>query len=319
MSRWSPRASSGGRPDDVPFPRVSRRNPHRTLRVTVEAQPGDQQDRRGVLTVLSGAHPGTLVPIDEAVVLGRTDEADVVLDDESLSRRHARFMRMHGQYYLQDLDSTNGTFVDGHRISTPVTLEDGSRIQLGKSTLLRFALQDDREFRASLEMYEATVRDGLTGLFNRHYFDQQLANEVSFAIRHERPLAVVFVDADHFKRINDTRGHAAGDEVLRALARLLTETVRAEDVVARVGGEEFVVLVRDIPTAGMLAIGERLRAGVEALEVTFEGERIPVTVSVGVATLEGAGDAPSPEGLLARADAALYRAKEAGRNRVQLA
>jgi diguanylate cyclase (GGDEF)-like protein len=288
----------------------------RTLRVTVEAQGGDPE-RRGVLMVLGGGRPGTLITIgDEPVVVGRTDESDVVLGDESLSRRHARFMKMHGQHFIQDLGSTNGTFVDGAKVSEPVALEEGARIQLGKNTLLRFALQDEHEYRASLELYEATVRDPLTGLHNRYYFDERLQSEFAFAKRHGVPLSVLFVDADHFKQVNDTYGHPAGDEVLRRLAELLAETVRAEDVVARIGGEEFVLLIRDVAPEGLLVIAERLRAGAEAMVVEHEEHRISFTVSIGIATLTADSDYASPQGLVAEADALLYQAKEAGRNRV---
>lgn len=292
----------------------------RTVEVVVSAQAGTDDTRRGVLTVLGGPRTGAVIDISgEPIVIGRTDEADVVMPDQSLSRRHARFTPVHGQYFVTDLDSTNGTFVRGERVERTVELSDGARIQLGEKTLLRFSLLDDAEYEASASLYESTVRDALTGVFNRHYFNERIASEFSFAKRHERSLSVVFIDADHFKRVNDTYGHPAGDAVLRALAQVLTDTVRTEDVVARIGGEEFIVIVRDIEPVGMLAIGERLRSAVEELHIEHEGTVIPITVSIGVATLSAETDYPSAEGLVAEADAALYRAKEAGRNRVHLA
>lgn len=269
--------------------------------------------------VLGGGRAGTLIPVGpEPIVIGRDEEATVVLADESLSRRHARFVKLHGRYFIQDLDSTNGSFVDGRRITEAEALEDGARVQLGNGTLLRFVLQDEREYRASLELYESTVRDPLTGLYNRHFFDERLASEYAFAKRHGTFLSVVFVDADHFKQINDTFGHPAGDEVLRRVSGLLSETIRAEDVAARIGGEEFVVLVRDIAPKGIVTIAERIRAGVEALSIEHETQRIAVTVSVGVATMSPERAFDTPEALVASADAALYAAKAAGRNRVQV-
>ena len=298
---------------------MGKRDPKSTVEVDVEAKPTDGGARRGVLTVLGGITTGSVIDISgEPVVVGRTDEADVTIDDHSLSRRHARFTAVRGHYYVSDLDSTNGTFVTGERIEKTVELTDGVRVQLGEATLLRFSLQDEAEYAASSRLYEATVKDALTGVYNRHYLEERLEAEFAFAQRHERPLSVLYVDADHFKNVNDTYGHAAGDEVLRALAKLLIDTVRTEDVVARIGGEEFVVLVRDIEARNMLSIGERLRSAVEELHIEHEGTTIPITVSVGVATMSREAVYASAEGLLAQADAALYTAKEEGRNRVQL-
>lgn len=299
---------------------MRKRSPKSTVQVEVDAKKGTDGDRRGVLTVLGGPRTGAVIDISgEPIVIGRTDEADVVMDDQSLSRRHARFTPMHGQYFVTDLKSTNGTFVNGERIETTTELSNRARIQLGQATLLRFSLVDDAEYEATSRLYEATVRDALTGAYNRHYFEERIASEFSFAQRHERPLSVLFIDADHFKLVNDTHGHAAGDEVLRALTKLILDTVRTEDVVARIGGEEFVVIVRDIEPVGILAIAERVRSGVEGLHIEYEGVTIPITISIGVATMSPETGYPSAEGLVAQADAALYQAKETGRNRVHLA
>ncbi len=274
----------------------------------------------GVLTVLSGGRPGMIIPVGEQeLVIGRTEESTVALYDESLSRRHARFTKDGGRYFVDDLESTNGTFVNGERVERAVPLDDGARIQLGVGTLLRFSLQNDAELAVTKRIYEATVRDPLTGCFNRHFFDERLTAELSYAKRHGAPLAVLFVDADHFKQVNDTHGHAAGDEVLRRLSDLLRESVRSEDILARFGGEEFVILVRGTLDAGVRVVAERVRAGVEALKIEFEGQHIPMTVSVGIASMGPGKPVGSASDLLALADGALYRAKEAGRNRVEVA
>ena len=299
---------------------MTKRLHSQTIRVEVEADPSHEGERRGVLMVLGGGRAGTLIDIGpEPIVIGRDEEATIALADESLSRKHARFVKLHGRCFIQDLGSTNGTFVDGRRITEPEPLEDGARIQLGMATLFRFVLQDEREYRASVEMYEATVRDPLTGLHNRLFFDERMASEFAFAKRHGSRLSVIFVDADHFKNINDTWGHPVGDEVLRKVAGLIGDTVRTEDIVARIGGEEFVVVVRDIPQAGLAALAERIRAGVERLVVEHEEKRVPITVSIGVATMDPEHTFESPQALVAEADAALYASKEAGRNRVTFA
>jgi two-component system cell cycle response regulator len=278
-------------------------------------------ERRGVLTLLAGPQPGRLVPLNDGeLTVGRSaEEAMVSLDDDSLSRRHARFFRAHRRYFVEDLGSTNGTFVEGVRVTAPTPLEDGMRIQIGAHVVMRFAMRDAAEVEATRRIYESTVKDRLTGVFNRQYLDERLLSEMSYAKRHGTPLSVLFVDADHFKRVNDTHGHATGDEVLRQIAGVLARIIRTEDVVARYGGEEFVVVVRGIGPVGVLAVGERLRVGVEELEITIQGVRLQVTVSIGVATQSAEQDYAGVAELLAVADAALYRAKETGRNRVVLA
>ena len=292
----------------------------KTIQIDVKPEAPPAAARRGVLTVIAGPRPGMILPIGEGELsVGRSEEANVALDDESLSRRHARFFARDGRCFVEDLGSTNGTFVDGARASGPVSLEDGQRVQLGLSTVLRFSLQDEAELEATRRLYEATVRDPLTGVFNRHYLDECLRVELSYAKRHGTSLSILFVDADHFKRVNDTYGHAAGDEVLRRLAAFLRDALRTEDVVARFGGEEFVLVLRGIDAVGVLAVAERIRAGTEALRIAHEGRPIPVTVSVGVATQSPEREFATSEELVATADGALYQAKAAGRNRIFLA
>jgi two-component system cell cycle response regulator len=153
--------------------------------------------------------------------------------------------------------------------------------------------------------------DELTGLPNRRFLLTQLSALVSGARRHERPLSVVMVDIDHFKAVNDTHGHAAGDSVLAAVATTLSERLREEDWVGRLGGEEFLALLPDEDPEGAAVVAEGLRSAIEHIGVREGTETLRVTVSVGWATLEEGEDA---EGLLRRADEALYAAKAAGRN-----
>jgi len=291
-----------------------------TLRVSLSDASTPKGDLRGVLAVLTGSKPGMLVPIEgEDLTVGRSADAVLVLDDDSLSRLHARFFALQDKYFVQDLGSTNGTLIDGERIEQPVQLVDGARIQLGLSTVLRFMLQGEQEFLTAQRLYDSSVRDALTGLYNRHCFEDRFRAEFGYAQRHGDPLSVLFVDVDHFKKVNDTYGHAAGDEVLRQLGAFLIAQVRDEDLVARIGGEELVLVLRGIGQEGALRAAERLRAGIEALQIAHEGRRIPITVSVGLCSL-GAGSAiETAAELLARADAALYQAKESGRNLVRVA
>jgi diguanylate cyclase (GGDEF)-like protein len=267
----------------------------------------------GVLVVLSGSHSGALYILDQReTAIGRARTNQVWLTDEGLSRVHCRIVRREDGYFLEDARSTNGTICQGLPVTAPRPLQDGDRIAIGRSTLLRFSLQDDVERHASRQTLELQIRDPLTNLPNRRHFDGRLHAEYAFARRHNAPLAVLMVDLDHFKRVNDTLGHAAGDAVLRAVAQAVEGALRVEDTVGRYGGEELVVLVRGIETEGVRQLGERLRSLVEALRIPFGKELLSVTTSIGGAMLTRTYTCG--EELITAADRALYRAKEQGRN-----
>ncbi|MFZ5656081.1 MAG: GGDEF domain-containing protein [Pseudomonadota bacterium] len=160
-----------------------------------------------------------------------------------------------------------------------------------------------------------SVRDPLTGLFNRRHLTDALEREVKRCDRRERPLSVVMIDVDHFKRFNDLHGHAAGDAVLKAVAQALQATTRSEDILCRYGGEEFTLVMPEAGHADALRRAEQIRQAVSQVEVVHDGARLPpLTASLGVASYPEAGRDPCV--LLSQADAALYRAKAAGRNQV---
>ncbi|HEY3957534.1 MAG TPA: GGDEF domain-containing protein [Streptosporangiaceae bacterium] len=162
----------------------------------------------------------------------------------------------------------------------------------------------------------AARTDGKTGLLNASAWQREADTEISRAVRTGQPVALLLVDADHFKRVNDTHGHLAGDQVLAGLAGALRQQARGCDLVGRFGGEEFVVLLPGTDAAQAHVVAERLRGQVSAMAVAVAGGEVRVTVSIGVAVLGAHGeDVP---GLLATADVALYQAKEAGRNQVCL-
>ena len=166
-------------------------------------------------------------------------------------------------------------------------------------------------------MYESALRDGLTKAFNKKYFTDRLESELTFALRHESPLALVMFDIDHFKKVNDTHGHQAGDLVLSEISTLLTGALRAEDVFARYGGEEFAVICRGTDLSQAQIVGERMRKAVEGHRFDFEGTHIPVTISVGIAGLPDPAVKDAAD-LVSRADKALYQSKHGGRNRVTI-
>jgi two-component system cell cycle response regulator len=287
-----------------------------TTRDELETKDGELQ---GTLTVLVGSEVGAVFVLDQPrTLIGRNEQARITLVDEGISREHASIVRNGPHYELEDHGSTNGTFIGNERITVRTRLREGARIRCG-DTLLRFALQDDVEQEASRRIYEMSVRDGLTGLYNRRHFDERIESEFAFAVRHKTALCVMLCDIDHFKKVNDRYGHRGGDCVLRAVADRLREGVRTEDLVARYGGEELAIVARAIDFAGARAFAERMRIMIERSSVDWQGQPIAVTLSIGVAHNHAGPMVKSADQLVAAADHALYGAKDAGRNRVQTA
>ena len=272
--------------------------------------------QRTVIKVLTGLEAGRvhLVVTDELIV-GRQSTCDLRIDDSSLSRQHCRIHKSNGVFFVEDLGSRNGTQVNGVRIKAPVRLEDGALIQLAAGTIIMFSHQEDLEVQAEQRLYASAVLDPLTGLHNRRHLDARLKSEFAFANRHGTPLSVLLIDIDHFKKINDTYGHAGGDAALRQLADRLQRAVRIEDIVARYGGEEFAVVARGIEGAGAMLLAERIRENVAKIQVAHEDTIISFTISVGVTTMSRERVFDSVASVLKAADDGLYKAKETGRNR----
>jgi len=271
---------------------------------------------RGVLIEMSGATAGRVHSLhSEEFSIGRGPECTLFYDDKTLSRTHATIRHTQGQYVLDDAGSLNGCFVNRERVAHRV-LNHGDRLRLASGVRVQFQLVSENEEKVLTHLYEASVKDGLTGLHNRRCLDERLQEEVSHARRQDSPLFALIVDVDHFKHVNDTFGHLAGDEILRRMADLLKDQARREDMVARYGGEEFALVVRNPTQKHAGQLGERLRRAVEAMEVLFDDQSLKVTVSVGVSGLCARDADFSAAGLLADADQALYKAKNDGRNRV---
>lgn len=274
-----------------------------------------KQQVHAYLVVLAGSNVGEMHRVEgPEIVVGRATSATLRLNDDGISRRHCRILQLGGRVVIEDLQSANGTLVNGEMVHHH-ELKDGDKIRLGANTLLKFAYQDKLDERFQQEMYDAALRDGLTRVYNKKFFLDRLETEFAYAKRHQAMLSLVMFDVDHFKKVNDSYGHLAGDAVLVRLAGITQGMVRTEDILARYGGEEFAVICRGIPLLNGGILGERLRTAVEQSTFEFQERRLPVTISVGVAALPEAPAATLQE-LIAHADGALYEAKRSGRNRV---
>jgi two-component system, cell cycle response regulator len=277
----------------------------------------DKEQKRNLayLVVLAGVSAGEMFKLqEEKTVVGRGPKVAVRLNDEGVSREHCCFVRDGEKVSVEDMGSTNGTFCNGIRVDRR-ELTDGDKIMVGSTTILKFTYHDYLDEVFQRQMYESALRDGLTKIFNKKYFTDYLEKEFAFADRHGGPLALIFIDIDHFKKINDTHGHPAGDFVLAELSQLMAGLLRTEDVLARFGGEEFTVLCRGSDLGGARIVAERLRRAVEERKLSFGGKDIPVTISLGIVAIPESGIADH-NAFLAAADKALYEAKRSGRNRV---
>lgn len=209
--------------------------------------------------------------------------------------------------------------LDEQRLPDAIRL--GLIVLVGGVVFLGVVEISTRRMTRQLEMFEhdlarLATTDSLTGLWNRRHILERFAEEHERAARSGRPYGILVADIDHFKAVNDTHGHARGDEVLRAVAERLKDTVRGYDLIGRIGGEEFIAIVPDADPATLLAIAERARERVGDAPVRTADADIEVSISVGAAVAR-AGE--TPEDVTARADAAMYRSKNDGRNRVTMA
>ncbi|MGE3631548.1 MAG: diguanylate cyclase [Sandaracinaceae bacterium] len=291
-------------------------NPNKTVVTVITKAPQGadaEGPREGCLVIIYGDDLGRRVPLGaEPTVLGRSSKCDVQLDQESVSRNHARITRNRANYVIHDLGSTNGTYVNDELVDE-VVLRDGDLVKVGR-TIFKFIVSGNMEAQYHEEIYRLMTVDGLTELHNKRYFNEALERESSRSRRYARAFSLVLFDIDHFKKINDTFGHLAGDSVLRQLGALVRGKVRRDDIPARTGGEEFSVIVPEVSLEGAVQLAEKLRASIESATFRFEGTKIPVTVSIGVA--EWTEDIQDPADLVKRADERLYEAKRSGRNQV---
>lgn len=255
----------------------------------------------------------------ERVLIGRDAECDLMLTDSSVSRRHAVVEWQDGELFLEDLESTNGTALGRQEVKGRIGLTLGQVFYVGNVALRidAMSIEEIQHLERVTDRLSLVTRDALTGLLARAWMDEELDALVARHRTRGSRMAAIFVDVDHFKKVNDTFGHALGDQVLRVVANLLVAGVRESDKVVRYGGEEFVVILTDCQKDDALLVADRLRRSIERHRwesyAPDSEEPLVVTASLGVALL---GDGETESAWLERADVAMYRAKRRGRNRV---
>jgi len=301
------------------------------LEITLPADPPASHERRPALVFMRGEQLAAPIPLErDEVILGRALEADVRVNDARASRLHARIRIEHdaetnaARYRLTDLGSTNGTLLNGQPVTSDAFLQHGDKLNIGEH-LIRFDLLDDFDREFQRQLYRLIAHDELTGLLTSKSFFSELRREAARAESEGRPFCVLMMDLDHFKRVNDTCGHLVGSQTLEEIGGLITRALRAGDVAARFGGEEFAAFLLDADCAQALVAAERVRAAIEehafsstrhgaAAASPEENRTLRITISIGVAAYPD--DARDPIELIELADTALYHAKQSGRNRV---
>jgi len=269
--------------------------------------------KEACLVVIYGSELGKKYNLNSSsLVIGRSSKCDIQIDQESISRNHSKIVNTGKSILVRDLGSTNGTYVNDEPIDEYV-LRDGDLIKIGR-TIFKFLTGGNIENAYHEEIYRLTTIDGLTQIFNKRYFLETLEREIARSQRYRRALSLVMFDIDHFKKINDSFGHLAGDYVLKHLASTVKTKIRREDLFARYGGEEFAIVLPEIDGGNSRAFAEKIRQIVEKEDFRFENARIQVTISMGVGSIDDElNDAAT---LIKRADDRLYEAKTSGRNRV---
>ncbi len=287
---------------------------HKTVITVISKISERAAAQTAALVVIYGQDLGRKFDLGGAnVVIGRSSRCDIRVDQDSISRQHATLSLEGKVATIADMGSTNGTFVNDELVAGSRELQNGDFIKIGR-TIFKYIAGGNIEGLYHEEIYKLTTTDGLTQIYNKRYLLETLDREISRCHRYSRELSLVMLDLDYFKRINDTFGHLAGDYVLRQVAQVIRAHIRREDVFARYGGEEFALILPEIDTVHATITADKARKLVERQKLVFEGAKMPVTLSCGVAALHG--EMLSTRELIKRADAKLYEAKEAGRNRV---
>jgi diguanylate cyclase (GGDEF)-like protein len=290
---------------------------------TIIADPGStvfQPSKRKVASLIqyNGANLGRRIQLsDQRIVVGRTPESHIFVNEASVSRQHAAITSTAAGFEIEDLGSSNGTFINDVKVAARSLLKDGDMLRLG-TILFRFFASDNAESIWADKIYRMATIDAGTDIFNKKYLLDSLDSEMKFARQYQRPLAIIYYDLDHFKKVNDTLGHNGGDVVLRETAAICKAAIRKNDVIGRYGGEEFVIVLPDTDQRVAADLAERLRIAIQnhIFKIEVDGKVVDhrQTMSMGVSQL--APDMQTMESFLESADKKLYFSKQNGRNKV---
>jgi two-component system cell cycle response regulator len=272
--------------------------------------------KRPCLIRISGDFIGEVYELNaDVTMMGRSDELDLTISDTSISRRHAMVVKRQDGFFVSDLGSTNGTFVNKELVSSARRLTEGDKLTVG-NVMFKFTFQDEDDTEYHQQLRDMAIKDGLTQIHNKRYFLECLAKEYEFNRRNGSGLSIVMFDIDYFKQVNDTHGHPAGDAILKELTQLVETEARGYDLFARYGGEEFVFLMPGAPLTAAVGFAERVRSSVASHKFLYEGVALPITISLGVSYWDGGESVTCPEQIVQQVDEALYNAKNGGRNKV---
>ncbi len=297
--------------------RKRRRDHTRTIEFKVSCpEPPELTKKTAFLTIIrgGGSDLGQVQVVAEKAVLGRSSACDLPLQDLGVSWEHAQVIRTPaGEFALSDMGSTNGTRLNGVLVENAVALQDGNKIFLGE-TVVRFTLADEMDLGFQTEVQQLVGTDPLTGLESKRVFDDALDYALQLARRGNHSLAVLMMDMDGTKAINDRHGHLFGAHAIGETGRILSRVIGTAGHVCRFGGDEFSAFLPDLDAQAAYDFAEAIRAAVAQTRIEKDQIHLPATISIGVAIFPAAGDHVLE--LVAAADRALYRAKENGKNQV---
>ena len=252
------------------------------------------------------------------MTIGRSPEADISLDDDRISRIHCAIKWSDGTITIEDKGSKNGTYVDSHKISHTI-LPPGVPLQLGHS-VMKIEYKDKAEIQYEQSLMHRVSTDALTGIFNHQHFISLALKEIAYAGRHQQKVAIIMIDIDNFKHVNDTYGRSIGDLVLIQLAELIDQMKRVEDLLGRYDGNKFIILPRgEADREDIHRQCERIRETVERFKFCHADACLQVTISIGFhLDIPDNGEADSMiDDLIDKAEQALYLAKKKGKNQTQ--
>lgn len=285
------------------------------IRKALDTLEEEAKQKPACLLVVGGELNGSIFNLNPGeTTVGRNPDCSIALDFHGVSRRHFTVETSEAEVVLNDLGSANGTYLNNQKLETPTVLKRGDVIKIG-AIAMKFLPKGDPERLTYDKLLEEANTDGLTKCYNKTFFNNHLELEVKKCKVTGKPLTLIIFDLDHFKKLNDNYGHDAGDYVLKEKARLIRENgIRQGDIFARYGGEEFCILLPNTNLKQGFEIAERLRKLIEKHEFIYDGKRLPVAASIGVADYrQGVNNGTD---LFKRADSAVYKSKEGGRNQV---